>query len=195
MNITADDSIDHVLASYCKLQDIPAPTWRDIHMYKNYLATSKLIVDDETRFLDASNDLISLNTQNLAMDEVNTTADGPTPMPEEAREVEQFQSFFRDNGSSPSARLGQGAARKSDDALLVRLALSGTSVVLVPIMIFSIIPSFVGRMAIVLLVVLGVSIMADQSGLLQEVERHRREYIVYLGLYGGAMAVLAGTVN
>jgi len=165
-------------------------------MYKNYLATSKLIVDDETRFLDASNDLITLNTQNLAMDDFNTTAHGPTPTPmREAAEEEQFQSFFRDNSSPPSARLDQGVTSKPDDALLVRLALSGTCVVLVPIMIFSIIPSFAGRMAIVLLVVLGVSIMADQSGLLHEVERHRRDWIVYFGLYCGAMAVLAGAVN
>ncbi|KAG6010541.1 hypothetical protein E4U21_005894 [Claviceps maximensis] len=187
---------NHVLASYCKVQDIPAPTWRDIHMYKNYLATSKLIVDDETRFLDASNDLFSLNTQTPVMDDFNPTADGPTPTPmSETVEEEQFQSFFRDNGGSPSARLDQHVTRKPDDALLVRLALSGTCVVLVPIMIFCITPSFSGRMAIVLLVVLGVSIMADQSGLLQEVQRHRRDWILYFVLYCGAMAVLAGAVN
>ncbi|KAG5947132.1 hypothetical protein E4U53_006458 [Claviceps sorghi] len=185
---------NHVLASYCKVQDIPAPTWRDIYTYKSYLATSKLIVDDETRFLDASNDLISLNSQNQATDDLNSTADGPTPMPETAEE-EQFQGFFGDNGGAPSARLDQGVTHKPDDALFVRLALSGTCVVLVPIMIFSVIPSFVGRIAIVLLVVLGVSIMVDQYGLLQDVERHRRNWMVYFGLYCGAMTVLAGAVN
>ncbi|KAG5981392.1 hypothetical protein E4U55_002981 [Claviceps digitariae] len=195
LDIAADNALDHVIASYCKVQDIPPPTWRDIHMYKNYLATSKLIVDDETRFLDASNDLIALNALNPAMDDYNTTTvDVPTPMPE-AAEKEQFQTFFRDNGSSPSARLDQGVTRKPDDALFVRLALSGTCVVLVPIMMFMIIPSFAGRLAIVLLVVLGASIMLDQSGLLQEAERQRRNGMVYFGLYCGAMAVLAGAVK
>ncbi|KAG6040744.1 hypothetical protein E4U41_007255 [Claviceps citrina] len=184
--------IGYKLSQY--IQDIPAPTWQDIDTYKSYLATSKLIVDDETRFLDASHDLISLNTQNLPVDDLNTTADGPTPIPKAAEE-EQFNSYFKDNASSPSSRTDPVVTGKPNDALFVRLALSGSCIVFVPIMIFSIIPSFVGRMAIVLLVTLSVGIMVDQSGLLPEVERQRADWIAYFGLYCGAMAVVAGAMN
>ncbi|KAG6160411.1 hypothetical protein E4U37_000361 [Claviceps purpurea] len=184
---------NHVLESFCKVQDIPAPTWRDIHLYKSYLATSKLIVDDETRFLDASSDLISLNTQGLPADDLNTTVQEQTPMPKAAEE-EPFHGFFKDHLSSPSAGLDHGIVRRPENALFVRLTLSCICMVLVPIMIFSVIPSFVGRMAIVLLIVLSVSIVIEQLGLLQEVERHR-EWMAYFGLYCGAMAVLARAVN
>ncbi|KAG5930253.1 hypothetical protein E4U42_002465 [Claviceps africana] len=184
---------NHVLASYCKMQDLPKPTWEDIYMYKSYLFTNKLIVEDETCFLDAS-DLISLNTREQATDDLNTTPYGSTSTPKAAKE-ERFQGCLRDNGSAPSVRVDQGVAHKPDDALFVRLALSGTCVVLVPILIFSVMPSFVGRIAIILLVVLGVIIMVDQCGLLQDVERHRRNGILYFGLYCGAMTVLAGAVN
>ncbi|QPG93652.1 hypothetical protein C2857_001417 [Epichloe festucae Fl1] len=185
---------NQVLASFCKVQVIPAPTWRDVDMYKTYLTTSKLIVDDETRFLDASNDLISLNTPSQPVDDFNRAADGPTPMPKTA-EDQQSDSFFKDNGISPSTRLDQDTTAKPDDALFVRLALSGTCIVIVPITIFSVIPSLIGRMAIVLLVALSVSIMVDQSGLFSGAERHKRDWIVYLGLYCGAMAVVAGAMK
>ncbi|KAG5974998.1 hypothetical protein E4U58_002255 [Claviceps cyperi] len=184
---------NNVLESFCKVQNIPAPTWRDIHLYKSYLATSKLIVDDESRFLDASSDLISLNTQGLPADDLNTAVQEQTPMPKTAEE-EPFHSFFKDRLSSPSAGLDHSIVHRPGNALFVRLTLSCICMVLVPIMIFSVIPSFVGRMAIVLLIALGVSIVIEQLGLLHEVERHR-EWMVYFGLYCGAMAVLARAVN
>lgn len=111
-----------------------------------------------------------------------------------AAEEEPFHGFFKDHLSSPSAGIDHGIVHRPDNALFVRLTLSCICMVLVPIMIFSVIPSFVGRMAIVLLIALSVSIVIEQLDLLQEVERHR-EWMVYFGLYCGAMAVLARAVN
>ncbi|KAK2595394.1 hypothetical protein QQS21_006868 [Conoideocrella luteorostrata] len=185
---------DQVLASFCKAQDIPAPTWRDIHLYKTYLATSKLIIDDETRFLDASNDLVSLNAEFQPGDGFNMAGDGPTPMPNTAEE-QSFTNFYKDNDKSPSTRADHGMSGRPNEAKFARLALSAMCVVFVPIVTFSVIPSFVGRMAIVLLIAVSVGIMVEQSDLLPEAEGHKMEWIMYSGLYLCAMATVAGAVR
>lgn len=189
-----DISQDQVLASFRKVQDIPVPTWRDIHLYKTYLTTSNLIVDDETRFLDAENDLVSLSGPMQSADDLNTVDDGPTPMPKATEEQQQFPPFFKDNGMS-STRAEQATPQRQGDTVLVRLALSCMCVVFVPVITFAVVPNFIARMAIVVFVALSVGVMIEQSGLLPETERHKLAWILYSGLYCGAMAVVAGTVK
>ncbi|KHN97160.1 uncharacterized protein MAM_04757 [Metarhizium album ARSEF 1941] len=184
---------NQVLASFRKVQDIPVPTWRDIHMYKTYLTTSKLIADDETRFLDAENDLVSLSGPIQPADDFNVADDGPTPMPK-AKEDQQLPPFFKDGGSS-STRAEQTTAQGPSDTVLVRLALSCMCVVFVPVITFAVVPNFMARMAIVIFVALSVGIMIEQCGLLPTVERHKLDWILYSSLYCGAMAVVAGTVK
>ncbi|OAA45379.1 hypothetical protein NOR_03168 [Metarhizium rileyi] len=188
---------NQVLASFRKIQDMPTPTWRDIQMYKTYLTTSKLIIDDETRFLDAANDLVSLTGPSQPADELHVIEDGPTPMPKTSEEQQQFPPLLRDNGSS-SARAAEQASsphQRPIDTMLVRLALPCMCVVFVPVVTFAIVPSFVARMAIVVFVALSVVIMVEQSGLLPEMERHKLDLLFYSSVYCGAMAVVAGTVK
>ncbi|KAK8922573.1 hypothetical protein H634G_00679 [Metarhizium anisopliae BRIP 53293] len=185
---------NQVLASFRKVQDIPVPTWRDIHLYKTYLTTSNLIVDDETRFLDAENDLVSLSGPMQSADDLNTVDDGPTPMPKATEEQQQFPPFFKDNGMS-STRAEQATPQRQGDTVLVRLALSCMCVVFVPVITFAVVPNFIARMAIVVFVALSVGVMIERSGLLPETERHKLAWILYSGLYCGAMAVVAGTVK
>ncbi|KID88361.1 hypothetical protein MGU_04771 [Metarhizium guizhouense ARSEF 977] len=185
---------NQVLASFRKVQDIPVPTWRDIHLYKTYLTTSNLIIDDETRFLDAENDLVSLSGPMQSADDLNTVDDGPTPMPKATEEQQQFPPFFKDNGIS-STRAEQATPQRQGDTVLVRLALSCMCVVFVPVITFAVVPNFIARMAIVVFVALSVGVMIEQSGLLPETERHKLAWILYSSLYCGAMAVVAGTVK
>ncbi|QUC23148.1 uncharacterized protein UV8b_07389 [Ustilaginoidea virens] len=186
---------NQVLASFCKVQDIPVPTWRDIHTYKTYLTTSNLIVDDETRFLDASNDLMVLASKSQSVHDFDAAGDGPTPMPR-AVEDQQFPTMFKDNGSQPSTRAEQASSSsRPNDEMLVRLACAGVCIVFVPIMTFAVIPSFLGRMAVVLLVALGVGVVMEQSGVMLDAQRRKPDWILYLGLYFGAMAVVAGAVK
>jgi len=72
---------------------------------------------------------------------------------------------------------------------LAHLAIATAVAVLVPILTFTVIPGFVGRMAVVLLVALAVFGTQAQAG---TVGIDRRDLVVCVGVYGGVMAVLAG---
>jgi hypothetical protein len=160
------------------------------------LTTSKLIIDDETRFLDMANDLVSLAMPNQSTDDFNTMNDGPTPMPK-ASEESQFPTLLKDSGSSSSTQAEQAQAQiqQSSDILFARLALLGMCTIFVPIITFAIVPSFVARMAIVLLVTLSMVIMVEQAGFMPDMKRHKLDWVLFSGLYCGAMAVVAGAVE
>ncbi|GAO17721.1 hypothetical protein UVI_02033230 [Ustilaginoidea virens] len=151
--------------------------------------------NDETRFLDASNDLMVLASKSQSVHDFDAAGDGPTPMPR-AVEDQQFPTMFKDNGSQPSTRAEQASSSsRPNDEMLVRLACAGVCIVFVPIMTFAVIPSFLGRMAVVLLVALGVGVVMEQSGVMLDAQRRKPDWILYLGLYFGAMAVVAGAVK
>ncbi|KAF3763367.1 hypothetical protein M406DRAFT_73983 [Cryphonectria parasitica EP155] len=51
---------NHVLTSFTATRDLPAPSPSDIDDYQTYLATRQPISEDETRFLDSAEDLVTL---------------------------------------------------------------------------------------------------------------------------------------
>lgn len=110
-------------------------------------------------------------------------------------EEQQFPPFFKDNGSTYSARAEQATTQRPSDGVFLRLALSGMCAVFVPIVTFAVVPNFVPRMAIVLLIALSVGIMVEQAGLLPDMERNKLDWILYCSIYCGAMAVIAGAVK
>ncbi|KAI0475665.1 hypothetical protein GGR56DRAFT_695458 [Xylariaceae sp. FL0804] len=52
------EQYNRVLSSFQKTQSLPAPTLADIHEYRGYLVMHAPIADAETRFLDATDDLL-----------------------------------------------------------------------------------------------------------------------------------------
>ncbi|KAL1900543.1 hypothetical protein Sste5346_002266 [Sporothrix stenoceras] len=54
---------NHVLSSFTETQHLASPTLSDISDYRSYLDTQQPIVEIETRFLDASEDLVTLAPQ------------------------------------------------------------------------------------------------------------------------------------
>lgn len=54
------DKLDHVLSSFTETQHLASPTLSDISDYRSYLDTQQPITEIETRFLDASEDLVTL---------------------------------------------------------------------------------------------------------------------------------------
>ena len=52
--------LDHVLSSFTATQNLPAPAPSDIQTYRTYLSTHTPIAENETRFLDPTEDLVSL---------------------------------------------------------------------------------------------------------------------------------------
>ena len=86
------------------------------------------------------------------------------------------------------------AARQAPEHLpgsseLAHLAIAMAVAVLVPILTFTFIPSFIGRMTVVLLVALAIFGTQAQAGVIGV---DRRDLLVCVGVYGGVMAVLAG---
>ncbi|KND89395.1 hypothetical protein TOPH_06051 [Tolypocladium ophioglossoides CBS 100239] len=190
-----------VITSFRKMQDMPPPSMDEIHRYKVYLASSRLLVDDETRFLDAPEDLFSLAMKE-PMPEGFVADEGTTPMPRLAEEVE-FPARSRNapeseadswaSGRRPSVR---PSTRTQDTlgATVSQLGLAMFVAVFAPIVTFSVIPTFAGRIAVVLLVGTSVATALMQSGAVRLLDRGMRDWILCAGIYGGAMAAVAGAL-
>ena len=72
--------------------------------------------------------------------------------------------------------------------------LSGMCAVFVPVMAFVAIPSFFGRMAIVLLVGIVITLAVEKAGVLFRLEQRNTDAVICLGIYCGAMAAVAAAV-
>ncbi|KAF6808604.1 hypothetical protein CSOJ01_07459 [Colletotrichum sojae] len=182
-NITAD----HVLASFKDTQHLPAPEQRDIDYYRAYLANHNPIVEIETRFLDPVDDLVSLArppSSRGAEDELRT------PMPRKP----QKQHFLLTGTKSERARRVLAFLINS---YALHVALAFAAAFLLPILTFAVIPGYLGRMAVVLLVAVGVALAVVQAGLFgagkdRTASQAATEGLLVSGIYVGVMAVVAG---
>lgn len=181
------------------MQDMPAPSMDEIHSYKSYLTSSRLLVEDETRFLDAPEDLLSLAMEE-PMPEGFMADEGLTPMPRLAEEV-RFPASIRkapesEADSCASARRPSTQAQENLTlgVTISQLSLAMFVAVFAPIVTFSVIPTFAGRIAVVLLVGAGVATALMQSGVVRLLGRGALDWILCAGIYGGTMAAVAGTL-
>lgn len=53
-------SPDHAMSSFTATRDIPSPSPSDVHEYRRYLATHQPVTEIEARFLDSTDDLVTL---------------------------------------------------------------------------------------------------------------------------------------
>lgn len=67
--------------------------------------------------------------------------------------------------------------------------------ILIPILTFNVIPNFIGRITVTLLVALGAVFGLVQSGTLGPDDIAGREGILCAGVYGGIMICLAGIMG
>ncbi|KAI0594004.1 hypothetical protein F4775DRAFT_586434 [Biscogniauxia sp. FL1348] len=201
------EQYNHVLSSFRKTQSLPTPTLADIHGYRGYLATHAPIAEAETRFLDATDDLVCVGEpeENEMMTEAEEEEEEEedeeemaTPM---ARQQEEVQQQFAASLSPPNetaATAVKGGESRSEELpppppLIVPLSLALAGAVIVPILTFTVIPGYLGRMTVVLLVGLGV-LGALIQGHIVEVNA-TRDFCVCMGVYGAVMAILAGIVS
>ena len=185
-------------------------------MYRAYLSGQQPIAEIETRFLDMTDDLVSPSYGRprppSRASSAGSAGYGPrspsdealTPMPpseaflphhlppppspgalSRASSVMTAHRVARCGGDEDAAR--PATARTGTE--LAHLAIATAVAVLVPILTFAVIPGFVGRMAVVLLVALAVFGTQAQAG---TVGIETRDLVVCAGVYGGVMAVLAG---
>ncbi|EFQ35657.1 uncharacterized protein GLRG_10801 [Colletotrichum graminicola M1.001] len=185
---------NHVLSSFKDTQHLPAPDPQDVDFYRVYLANHNPIVEIEARFLEPTDDLVSLarpSSSSFSREPGASGDDLKTPQPRAAR--------------LPPADLGGRNKAERVRRLLVAaltgflptVALAFAAAFLLPILAFAVIPGFVGRMAVVLLVAVGVAAAVVQAGLFsggaeRPAEVAATEGLLASGVYVGVMAVVAG---
>jgi hypothetical protein len=151
------------LSSFNSTQTLQSADEAAVEKYREYLAAEKPVVDAETRFLDATGDLVIL---------------GPSSKPKVRKEV-RFSRTDQEMMSAPPQ--------------LFSLAIAIAAAVLVPILTFAVIPGFIGRMTVVMLVALGIMGAMVQSGVAGR-DLVGTEGAVCVGIYGIGMMIIAGVV-
>ncbi|ETS02441.1 hypothetical protein M419DRAFT_78030 [Trichoderma reesei RUT C-30] len=183
---------NQVMTSFSATHVMAEPSIKDVFDYKAYLQDINPLVDVECQFLDATDDLVNL-VRRRRRSNGNPQDDPLSPMPRSSSVVgfpPPPSSQISNAGSSLYP--GQSAAPPSVKGLALAMAM----IVLAPIVCFSVIPGFVGRMTVVLLVGLGGAAALLQSGLFALVaeERSTLDWVLCAGVYGGVMAVIAGII-
>ncbi|KAF7555130.1 hypothetical protein G7046_g6624 [Stylonectria norvegica] len=180
-----------VISSLKGTLELAAPSMEEVNEYRAYLAHQQPVVDVEARFLDNPDDLVLLAREPTVyerQDDLLTPmsrpmADAGFPPGNNSSDTVDYQ--FNRNFAVPTQPLPDGAPRE--------LAIATVVAILVPLLVFSVIPEFIGRIAVVLLVAAGVVMSLVQSGLFRLLTQARGglDCMVCLGVYGAIMALLA----
>ncbi|KAH9905620.1 hypothetical protein F4778DRAFT_671474 [Xylariomycetidae sp. FL2044] len=194
------DQYNRHLASFQQTQSLPIPTLADIHEYRGYLAVHQPIAEQETRFLDATDDLVCLGASDeeeeeeeereydkISHNNVALDAMGDRNEHEEANSRPTSHHDDRKKGSFIAAEAIPHPLSAT------HLSLTTASAVIVPTLTFAVIPGYLGRMTVVFLVGLGVLGALVQGQFVGA--GATRDLCLYAALYGGVMAVLAGVVT
>lgn len=167
---------------------------QDVFNYKSYLTAINPLAEDEAKFLEAEDDLVHLGRRRRRSNG-NPPDDPLSPMPHSSSLV-----GFPPPPSSQISNAGSSSFQVRNPAQpppsLKRLVLAMAMIVLAPIVCFSVIPGFVGRMTVVFLVGLGGAAALLQSGLFNSLaeDRSTLDWVLCAGVYGGVMAVIAGII-
>jgi len=145
----------------------------EVEAYTTYLREKRPVVESETAFLAHADDLVALGPA------APSSAD-PSPPPH------------------LDTSTGRQVGRR--DQSMQTLVLAVAASILVPILTFSVIPNFAGRMAVALLVAVGVlGIVAQADGGVRGLEMGMgmgaRERVVCAGLWAVGMAVVGVVVG
>lgn len=192
-----------LLISFRDTTDLPAPTINDIREYQGFLNHGNYVTSDETRFLSATNDLITLD-EGMLRGTDDYSEDLLTPMPRSAIEPE-FPLQLKP-GTIEAEKLKQPVKTAAivepvkstiPPAAITHLALAIFVAVLVPIFTFAVIPDLAGRITVVVLVASSVFSTLLQSGIVRLLIEDRGVLALVLCtvIYGGVMATTAATLR
>jgi len=179
----------------------PAPT--EVQTYRNYLANYAPIADTETRFLDATEDLVCFgynDEEDKSEDTSEDEEDLATPLSrsDHASFHNRRRASIFSQSDTSRRQDNRSIVSQDQDLILHKLSLTHVSVavagaVIVPILTFVVIPGFIGRMTVVCLVGIG-TLGALVQGHVVELQA-TQETCLCFGLYGMVMAVLAGMIS
>ncbi|TGO81370.1 hypothetical protein BPOR_1183g00010 [Botrytis porri] len=216
---------NQTLTLFHSLQSLPPASQPDISHYREYLQTVRPITEVETRFLDpkVEDDLVSVASGSSGFRSQGCLRNGDqfirhkrsllssiSDSSDDDHPIERTPtSSAVDSPLHPPPHLANdhlGAGNKISHAedfptLACAIALS----ILIPILTFATIPTFLGRMTVVCLVGSGIVGALVQSGFIGLTDvigsikalrgSQRREGLVCVGVYLGCMGVLAGVVG
>ncbi|KAK7422051.1 hypothetical protein QQX98_001792 [Neonectria punicea] len=167
-----------LLTSFGHVQGLPPPTMNDIQHYRAFLANQRPIAEFETRFLQAP-DLVLLEP-NLP----------PPPMDQRVAPDDQAPLPVRDPEDDPSKNEAVPQRHIFNRGPLQDLAIGGVVAIFGPLFAFAVIHDFAGRMTIVILFGVVVSMVLFGSGAFS-ILTTTQDALMYGGAYVGGMTVLA----
>jgi hypothetical protein len=174
---------DQALSAFNATQALNPPDPSDIDHYREYLHTEHPIAEAETHFLDPTDDLVSVCSETVR-------PYVPSFNPETQTSASSSVAFEHGEQNELTRRRSED----HDSPGLSGLALAIAVAVLVPILTFSVIPNFIGRITVAGLVAGGVVFTLIQSRAVRG-SILGREGLICGGIYGGVMIVLAGIIG
>ncbi|KFY42730.1 hypothetical protein V494_02279, partial [Pseudogymnoascus sp. VKM F-4513 (FW-928)] len=124
------------LTSFAKTSRLPTAEEADVESYRAFLAQAQPVVREEARFLERGGDLISL------------APPAPSPAPAVAAAAGNDVAGGKEQRSlspPPSYRQPQPATQRA-------MLLAALASILLPVLMFTVVPNFVGRIAVAVLV-------------------------------------------
>ncbi|KAL5353967.1 hypothetical protein ACLOAV_000052 [Pseudogymnoascus australis] len=118
------------LTSFAKTSRLPVAEEADVDAYRAFLANTQPVVHEEARFLDQGGDLVSL-----------APPPPPAPTPASVAPADSVQH----NLSPPPTHYQQPHTQRA-------LMLAALASILLPVLMFTVVPNFVGRIAVAVLV-------------------------------------------
>ncbi|KAI0200670.1 hypothetical protein F4808DRAFT_460493 [Astrocystis sublimbata] len=204
------DQYNRVLSSFRETLSLPTPTMGDVSQYRSFLANYAPIVEAESQYLDAMDDLVYVGYSEE--DEEVIADEDALATPTSRSDIADFQTqrrvssvmsqsdFAPRHEERSTAALNHESSPHNqkppmDKGLSMRRLLVAIAVAMqLPIITFLVIPGFIGRMTVVFLVGSGIlGFLAQGGGGINF--QATQEFFIGVGLYGGIMAVFAGLIN
>ena len=176
------------LASFQKTEHLAKAKEEDVEVYGEYLAAKRPLIEAESSFLDHREDLVSLSARRLYAhneeDLVMRTRSRPQRRLTATAHSDELQHIKH---TIKSAHPSHGSRQEHQQTLFLAALLS----ILVPIMVFHIIPTFTDRVTMAVIIGLGLVGLLAHSGATEVLSLGRGGKRVVTGTWAGAMILLA----
>lgn len=189
---------NQALTSFNETQLLAPPTIDDIDQYREYLEMEQPIHEAETHFLDPEDDLVSLSSQPLHHKSYRRRyrdSDSPSSGEVSSSEVSSRQSASPQKDTLAKASEPLDQAKENLQSIFPALAAAIATSILLPILTFTVIPGFLGRLIVTGLVALFLIAALVQAQILGKGVLLGREAMMCAGIYGGVMTVIAGIMS
>jgi hypothetical protein len=165
---------NQALTSFNKLtRELDSPDLEAVKKYRHYLHNEKPVIENETKFLDAAGDLVAMGRK--------PRAEVERPESVQPRKVHFGTDIpHQTPAPAPHPRI---------------IAVAVAAAVLIPILTFGVIPGFLGRMTVVMLVAMSAMGLLCQSGVAGRDLLGNVEWASCAVIYAGVMVVVAGVVS